>query len=351
MSFQKGVMFMGKRYIACSYEKDGRIRTWVKPVNGKSMSAAGKLVFLSMPLWYHIILGLLVLFTLGPPVIEAAGGPGTDGLPLAAILLFLAGTHFYFPRELRKYHGAEHKVFSYRDRVSALNRKQIMKAEITNRHCSTNAIVMYFFMFTLLSASLAVIGGIGIHTVINVSAAGALILMPVLTYWLNRTKETMVHRLFFRISFWLQRYVTTKQPEEHHINTAIRSYRRLVFKEFPQKVREKRKPNKKERISMVTADVSVIPVGKATTSESEQIAAVHDLLKEYEGKLTFEVNAVSTVIEAELSVLFEVLRKIHELPFHDGVKRVATNIRIDDRRDKEDSMEEKKKRVTEKANN
>ncbi|WP_236634771.1 MTH1187 family thiamine-binding protein [Alteribacter lacisalsi] len=99
---------------------------------------------------------------------------------------------------------------------------------------------------------------------------------------------------------------------------------------------------------MVTADVSIIPVGKGTTSESEQIAEIEAVLNEYEGRLTYKVNAMSTVIDAELPVLFEVIERVHELPFKSGVERVATHIRIDDRRDKAQSMTDKEKSVNEK---
>ncbi|WP_171051745.1 MTH1187 family thiamine-binding protein [Alteribacter natronophilus] len=101
---------------------------------------------------------------------------------------------------------------------------------------------------------------------------------------------------------------------------------------------------------MVTADVSIIPVGKNTTSESDQIAEIEKVLKEYEGKLTYKVHAMSTVIDAELPVLFEVLEKVHELPFKQGVDRVSTSIRIDDRRDRQQSMEDKEESVKEKVN-
>ncbi|GAA3319777.1 hypothetical protein GCM10020331_028070 [Ectobacillus funiculus] len=50
---------------------------------------------------------------------------------------------------------------------------------------------------------------------------------------------------------------------------------------------------------------------------------------------------MNTIIEGELPVLFDVIQQMHEVPFTKGIGRVATNIRIDDRRDKESSMEKK----------
>ncbi|MEC0588241.1 thiamine-binding protein, partial [Bacillus spizizenii] len=45
--------------------------------------------------------------------------------------------------------------------------------------------------------------------------------------------------------------------------------------------------------------------------------------------------------EGELSDLFTVIQASHESPFQKGLHRVATNIRIDDRRDKKTTLESK----------
>lgn len=50
---------------------------------------------------------------------------------------------------------------------------------------------------------------------------------------------------------------------------------------------------------------------------------------------------MNTVIEGDLPVLLEVIQQMHEVPYAKGAKRVATTIRIDDRRDKESTMEKK----------
>lgn len=60
-----------------------------------------------------------------------------------------------------------------------------------------------------------------------------------------------------------------------------------------------------------------------------------------EGKIQYQLTPMNTLIEGELSDLFEVIQTIHEAPFQKGIHRVATNIRIDDRRDKKTTMEGK----------
>ncbi|MCA1031728.1 MTH1187 family thiamine-binding protein [Bacillus timonensis] len=94
---------------------------------------------------------------------------------------------------------------------------------------------------------------------------------------------------------------------------------------------------------MAIADVTVIPIGTESPSVSDYVVKIQHILKKYEkqGKINYRLTPMNTIIEGELPVLFEVIQAIHESPFDMGIKRVATNIRIDDRRDKRASMDEK----------
>ncbi|PPA71407.1 MTH1187 family thiamine-binding protein [Jeotgalibacillus proteolyticus] len=104
---------------------------------------------------------------------------------------------------------------------------------------------------------------------------------------------------------------------------------------------------------MPIVDVTVIPIGTKTPSVSSYVAAIQKILEKWagEGKITYELTPMSTLIEGELSILFEVLQEIHEAPFQHEIARVATNIRIDDRRDHNDhSMQNKLASVQQKLN-
>ncbi|MGD6803955.1 MTH1187 family thiamine-binding protein [Rossellomorea vietnamensis] len=94
---------------------------------------------------------------------------------------------------------------------------------------------------------------------------------------------------------------------------------------------------------MAIVDVTVIPIGTATPSVSDYVAQLQKILKKHEeqGTISFKLTPMSTLIEGELSDLFRVVQEIHEAPFNEGIQRVATNIRIDDRRDKKRKMEDK----------
>ncbi|MED3553780.1 MTH1187 family thiamine-binding protein [Cytobacillus praedii] len=103
---------------------------------------------------------------------------------------------------------------------------------------------------------------------------------------------------------------------------------------------------------MAIVDVTVIPIGTETPSVSSYVADIQRVLKEYEkkGQIRFQLTPMNTIIEGELPVLFEVIQAMHEVPFENGLMRVATNIRIDDRRDVKRKMEEKVQRVESQLN-
>lgn len=94
---------------------------------------------------------------------------------------------------------------------------------------------------------------------------------------------------------------------------------------------------------MAIVDVVVIPVGTEVPSVSQYIAEIQTKLEEFkqEGKIDYQLTPMNTLIEGELADLFEVIQAIHELPFNKGLDRVCTNIRIDDRRDKQRKMNDK----------
>ncbi|ENJ4015179.1 MTH1187 family thiamine-binding protein [Staphylococcus pseudintermedius] len=94
---------------------------------------------------------------------------------------------------------------------------------------------------------------------------------------------------------------------------------------------------------MAIVDVVVIPVGTEGPSVSQYIAEIQTKLEEFkqEGKIDYQLTPMNTLIEGELADLFEVIQAIHELPFNKGLDRVCTNIRIDDRRDKQRKLNDK----------
>ncbi|AST92539.1 MULTISPECIES: MTH1187 family thiamine-binding protein [Sutcliffiella] len=98
---------------------------------------------------------------------------------------------------------------------------------------------------------------------------------------------------------------------------------------------------------MAIVDVTVIPIGTEGPSVSKYVATIQSVLEQFkqEGVIEYQLTPMNTIIEGELSQLLKVIQAIHEVPFQHGIQRVATNIRIDDRRDKKSTMVSKMESV------
>ena len=94
---------------------------------------------------------------------------------------------------------------------------------------------------------------------------------------------------------------------------------------------------------MAVVEVSILPLGTGTPSISRYVADVLKVLKESD--LKYELTAMGTIIEGGLDEVLKWVRKMHEVPFKEGIKRVITTIAIDDRRDKELTIKGKVKAV------
>ena len=98
---------------------------------------------------------------------------------------------------------------------------------------------------------------------------------------------------------------------------------------------------------MVIAEVSVIPMGTKTPSVSEYVAkAIKALMQQKNVK--YQLTAMGTILEGELSQVLDALKRMHESVFGEEVKRVVTRITIDDRRDKRLTMDYKVQSVMKK---
>jgi uncharacterized protein (TIGR00106 family) len=91
---------------------------------------------------------------------------------------------------------------------------------------------------------------------------------------------------------------------------------------------------------MAIAEISVVPLGTKTPSVSQYVARAVKVL-EHEKDIKYEMTAMGTIIEGDLDRILAVAKKMHEGTFGEGVARVLTTIKIDDRRDKAQGMKQK----------
>ena len=94
---------------------------------------------------------------------------------------------------------------------------------------------------------------------------------------------------------------------------------------------------------MALMEISVIPLGTGSTSLGEYVAKIKEWL-EKEG-IPHTLTDMGTIVEGDPDELFSLARRLHEIPFEAGAKRVYTALKIDDRRDKEVHLGEKVKSV------
>ncbi len=94
---------------------------------------------------------------------------------------------------------------------------------------------------------------------------------------------------------------------------------------------------------MALMQIIIMPRVSEGTSVSVYVAEVHKYLKTQ--KLAHQLHDMGTLVEGKAGELLALARKLHELPFKKGIKRVYTIIHIDDRRDKKVSLGDKVKSV------
>ncbi len=204
ISFGRGVFFHNREVLACAEVKNGVIHVWAENMTLATLWKMWWRIVFTLPWTYHLFHLALVLYCLFP--VFGAFDPWW-------LVVYAAGFHFVFPRRLKQFHGAEHKVFSYagEKRLEALD--EIRRASIVNSGCSTNAITYFFVVF------LAVVWFLPLMW--SVLAAGAGIAAGLLGEQYARPYM----RPLFWLSAWLQRHVTTREPDRLHLETAIRSWR------------------------------------------------------------------------------------------------------------------------------
>ncbi|MFO7772608.1 MAG: MTH1187 family thiamine-binding protein [Dehalococcoidia bacterium] len=91
---------------------------------------------------------------------------------------------------------------------------------------------------------------------------------------------------------------------------------------------------------MAIAEISVVPLGTNSPSVSKYVARAVKVLQQ-EKDVKYETTAMGTIVEADLDKILTIVKRMHEETFAEGVTRVLTTVKIDDRRDRPRSMQDK----------
>ena len=91
---------------------------------------------------------------------------------------------------------------------------------------------------------------------------------------------------------------------------------------------------------MATADLTVIALGRQGASASVYIAEIQRRLARQQ-LVRYAMHAMGTSLEGETADILAVVGELHAVPFELGVPRVYTVLKLDERRDKRQTLEDK----------
>lgn len=92
---------------------------------------------------------------------------------------------------------------------------------------------------------------------------------------------------------------------------------------------------------VATADLTVLALGRPDASASEYIAAIQRRLAEQD-RVRYRMHAMGTSLEGETADILAVVGELHAVPFEQGIPRVYTVLKLDERRDRpEQTLEDK----------
>jgi uncharacterized protein (TIGR00106 family) len=97
---------------------------------------------------------------------------------------------------------------------------------------------------------------------------------------------------------------------------------------------------------MATADLTVLALGRPNVSASAYIAEIQRRLAAQD-RVRYRLHAMGTELEGSTADVLEVVEQLHAVPFEQGVQRVYTVLKLDERRDRPDQTLDDKVRSVE----
>ena len=95
-------------------------------------------------------------------------------------------------------------------------------------------------------------------------------------------------------------------------------------------------------LSTVNAEISIVPIGTSDTSMGKEIAAAYDAIRSIKNLKNVILTPMSTQVESDsLDHIFQAIHAAHDSAKSVGAKRVISTIRIDERLDKPNTLDEK----------
>jgi uncharacterized protein (TIGR00106 family) len=91
---------------------------------------------------------------------------------------------------------------------------------------------------------------------------------------------------------------------------------------------------------VATADLTVIGLGRADASASRYIAEIQRRLAAQD-RVRYVLHAMGTSLEGPTADILALVGELHAVPFELGLPRVYSVLKLDERRDREQTLEDK----------
>ena len=89
----------------------------------------------------------------------------------------------------------------------------------------------------------------------------------------------------------------------------------------------------------IIADICVIPLNTVKASVREEVAIAHQIL--LDTGCSCNLHSYGTNVEGDYDVIMNAIKKIHLTLHERGIVRIHTNLKIDSRTDKNQSLQDK----------
>ena len=97
---------------------------------------------------------------------------------------------------------------------------------------------------------------------------------------------------------------------------------------------------------MATADLTVLALGRPEVSASGYIAEIQRHLAAQD-RVGYRMHAMGTSLEGSTADILAIVGELHALPFEQGIPRVYSVLKLDERRDRPDQTLDDKVRSVE----
>jgi uncharacterized protein (TIGR00106 family) len=95
---------------------------------------------------------------------------------------------------------------------------------------------------------------------------------------------------------------------------------------------------------MATAELTVIGLGRPDPSASRYVAEIQRRLARQD-RVRYRMHAMGTELEGSTEDILRLVGELHAVPFELGLPRVYTVLKLDERRDKRQTLEDKVRSV------